>query len=180
MASFGTLLKHFLRLYLLSGLIILLLSGCSLEPDSRYDPNADARQSFEQARLTAVQNERYLMVVFGADWCPDCLKLHDNLNSSNVSSYMREHMDFITVDVGEKDRNLELADELGVTIDRGIPVAVFFNPDGTPLGTTNDGQLEPSRHFTSRQILRFVNAVVEHRQISSPIVKARAKDPTSL
>ncbi|MFT7653221.1 MAG: thioredoxin 1 [Candidatus Azotimanducaceae bacterium] len=179
MASFGPFLKYFLRPYLLAGMAIVLLTGCSQESDSRYDPHADARQSFEQARLTAVQNERYLMVVFGADWCPDCLKLHDNLKSSEVSSYMREHMDFITVDVGERDRNLALANELGVTIDRGIPVAVFFKPDGTPLGTTNDGQLEPSRHFTSRQILRFVKAVVEHSQISSPIVKTRAKDPTS-
>lgn len=146
-----------------------------MESDSRFDPNADARQSFEQARLTAVENKRYLMVVFGADWCPDCLKLYDNLRSSEVSFYMQEHMDFITVDVGERDRNLEFADHLGVNIDRGIPVAVFFNPDGTPLGTTNDGQLEPSRHFTSRQILRFIKAVVEHRKILSSI----AKEPIS-
>ena len=114
------------------------------------------------------------MVVFGADWCPDCRNLHDNLNSPEVAAYLEDHMDFVTIDVGKKDRNLALASELGVTVANGIPVAVFFNPDGTQLGTTNQGQLEPSRHFTSGQILKVVRAVVEHRQISLPVMPAKA------
>jgi hypothetical protein len=27
----------------------------------------------------------------------------------------------------------------------GIPVAVFFDPEGVVIGTTNEGQLEPAR-----------------------------------
>ncbi len=173
MATPGTNLINRLAPYLLIAVISVWLPGCSLEQDPRYDPRADARQSLEQAQQIAIRNNRYLMVVFGADWCPDCLKLYDNLQNSDVSDYMREHMDFITVDVGDRDRNLDLAEQLGVTIANGIPVAVFFNPDGTPLGTTNNGQLEPSRHFTSRQILRFVKAVVEHRLVLDSLKQAQ-------
>jgi protein disulfide-isomerase len=153
-------------------LLLGTLIACSppTDPDSHYYPERDARSSFERALAQATAELRYLMVIFGADWCPDCRKLHDNLHSSDVTAYMQEHMDFVTVDVGRKDRNLALAAELGVTVENGIPVAVFFNPDGTQLGTTNEGQLEPSRHFTSRQILKFINAVVEHHQILTPTV----------
>jgi thioredoxin 1 len=157
-------------------LLCLILSACAPppEPEIRYNPNASARSVFEVALDGATAEGRYLMVIFGAEWCPDCRNLHDNLHSPEVAAYMEDHMDYVTVDVGRKDRNLDLASELGVTVGNGIPVAVFFNPDGTQLGTTNDGQLEPSRHFTSRQILKFVSRVVEHRQISTLIVPKKS------
>ena len=40
------------------------------------------------------------MVIFGAEWCPDCRNLHDNLHSPEVAAYMEDHMDYVTVDVG--------------------------------------------------------------------------------
>ena len=83
--------------------------------------------------------------------------------------FLKSHMEYLTIDVGRKDRNLDLANQLGVHVENGIPVAVFFDPNGVPIGTTNEGQLEPSRYLTSRQILRFVSAVVEHRQVTRPI-----------
>lgn len=143
----------------------LLLSGCE---QPKYDPSVNAPAAFEQALSSASEDGRHLMVVFGADWCPDCRKLHENLHTTEVSAYLRDHMNILTVDVGDKNRNLELASRLGVSIGNGIPVAVFFGPDGKPLGATNEGQLEPSRHFTSRQILKFLRTVVDERRITQP------------
>ena len=148
-------------------LIVLIWSLFACE-QYQYDPNADAEEEFAAALSDAVDEDKYLMVVFGADWCPDCRKLHENLQSPEVSNYMRDHMDFLTVDIGDRDRNLEFAARLGVSIENGIPVAVFFDPNGDPIGATNSGQLEPSRYLTSRQILRFVEAVVNERRITRP------------
>ena len=145
-------------------LVVITLTGEA----ARYPVGVDARAAYESARVEARQREQFLMVVFGADWCPDCLRLHENLKSPEVTAYLEDHMRYVTVDVGRKDTNLELAGELGVTVEQGIPVAVFFDPSGQPIGTTNDGQLEPSRHFTSRQILKFVRQVVEERRITAP------------
>ena len=149
----------------LSIIAALALTACERH---NYDPNADAQAEFDIALTEATAAERYLMVVCGADWCPDCMKLHENLESSEVREYMRDHMDFMTVDIGDRDRNLGFAASLGVSIENGIPVAVFFGPSGKPIGATNNGQLEPSRYLTSRQILRFVQAVVDERRITTP------------
>ena len=163
-------------------LLIFLMAPCSLfgldsrVSDSkikRYDPDHDARAVFSSARAMAVRADRHLMVVFGADWCPDCRKLHENLMSDEVTSYMRDHMDFLTVDVGRKDLNIDFAKELGVTVSNGIPVAVFFDSNGDLIGTTNRGELEPSRYFTSTQILAFVKKIVEQQSISKPVVNKR-------
>lgn len=145
-------------------LLILCLVGCA-EP-VRYDPDADSSALLAKAQAAALADGRHLMVVFGAEWCPDCRKLHDNLTSPEVRDYLDDHMDYVTIDVGDKDRNLDLADNFGVTVANGIPVAVFFDEHGEVIGTTNEGQLEPSRYLTSRQILKFVRAIVEERKVS--------------
>jgi len=61
-----------------------------------------------------------------------------------------------------------VAAELGVTLSKGIPVAIVFDPDGNVIGTTNEGELEPARHYSSKQILRFVKDIVEQSRITYP------------
>jgi hypothetical protein len=75
---------------------------------------------------------------------------------------------FANVDVGKFNRNSEVAKELGVDLARGIPVAIFFDPAGNKIGTTNDGQLEPARFYTSKQILKFVRDIAERSSIQAP------------
>ena len=65
-------------------------------------------------------------------------------------------------------RHVDLATDLGVDLQRGIPVAIVFGPDGNVIGTTNAGQLEPARFYTSKQILKFVRDIVEKSLIAAP------------
>ena len=161
------------KLFVITNLVGAHLSISAAQNDLtpaslRYNPENEARVVFDDELSIAVNNNRYLMVVFGADWCPDCLKLYENLVSPEVATYMRNTMHFMTVDVGRKDRNIEFAEELGITVSNGIPVAVFFSPNGEVIGTTNNGELEPSRSFSSKKILKFVRTVVEHHRVTDP------------
>ena len=61
-----------------------------------------------------------------------------------------------------------IAEALGISLTRGIPVAIFFDPEGAVIGTTNDGQLEPARHYSSKQILKFVRDIAERSRILAP------------
>ncbi|MEM7077411.1 MAG: thioredoxin family protein [Pseudomonadota bacterium] len=145
--------------------LVATLTGCEA---ARFDPKQDAGSAFTAALTRATDQGRFLMVVFGADWCTDCRTLYANLQTPEVRKHMEGQMDFLTVDVGDKDRNLEFAESLGVSIKNGIPVAVFFDPQGKPIGATNEGQLEPSRYLTSRQILGFIRAVTDEQKITRP------------
>ena len=133
-----------------------------------YDEEADAREVVAVARAAAIKEQKYLMVTFGANWCMDCRTLSKNLNGEEVSAYTNDRFNFVNVDVGKFDRNKDVADVLGVSLQRGIPVAIFFTPDGEVIGTTNDGQLEPARRYTSKQILRFVRDIAERSLILAP------------
>ena len=136
--------------------------------DLPYDESADAHAIVADARQKARQAGKFLMITVGANWCMDCRTLYRILKTDDVAAYTDGIFDFINVDVGKFNKNRDVAEELGVDLTRGIPVAIFFDPTGTKIGTTNDGQLEPARFYSSKQILKFVRDIAEKSLISAP------------
>lgn len=133
-----------------------------------YDENVDARAAVKSARAEAVRDGRFLMVTFGANWCFDCRTLYHRLNSAEVVDYSEDRFNFVNVNVGKFNQNTDIAADLGVTLSRGIPVAIFFDPDGEVIGTTNEGQLELARRYSSKQILMFIKDIAERSRILAP------------
>lgn len=133
-----------------------------------YDENVNARAVVNSARERALHDGRFVMVTFGANWCQDCRTLHRHLQSREVADYTEDLFYFVNVNVGKFNQNADIAAELGVTLTKGIPVAVFFDPDGQLIGTTNEGQLEPARRYSSQQILRFIRDIAERSRILAP------------
>jgi thiol-disulfide isomerase/thioredoxin len=125
-----------------------------------YSASADARRD--------IANGKMVMVTFGANWCPDCLTLHKDLEDPVTREYANAKFEVVNVDVGEFDKNAAVAAELGVAPVNGIPLAVFFSSDGRPICDTRRGELEPSRHYTSSEILDFLKEVAEHRRVVNP------------
>ena len=103
---------------------------------------------------------------FYAQW--DCLTLHKDLEDSVTREYANAKFEIVNVDVGEFDNNAAVARELGVAPVNGIPLAVFFSSDGRPICDTRRGELEPSRHYTSSEILDFLKEVADHRRVVNP------------
>lgn len=136
--------------------------------DVPYDETADAATLIVEAREQARAENKFLMVTFGANWCLDCRTLHHHLTTEPVVGYTRDLFHFVNVDVGKLNHNRDVAEGLGVSLERGIPVAIVFDRDGAMLGTTNDGQLEPARYYSSRQILKFVRDIAERGRIVAP------------
>lgn len=133
-----------------------------------YKDEVDAKAEVASARAAAVRDGRFLMITFGANWCVDCRTLHKTLGSKKVVEYTNDRFMFVNVNVGEFNRNIDVAIDLGVTLGRGIPVAIFYDPSGDVIGTTNGGELEPARLYTSAQILRFVKDIAERSEILAP------------
>ena len=133
-----------------------------------YDVAANAATLIADAQIRATAERKFLMVTFGANWCLDCRTLDHHLTTEPVASYTRNLFHFVNVDVGKMNVNREVAQSMGVSLNRGIPVAIVFDREGKLLGTTNDGQLEPARHYSSQQILKFVRTIAERERIVAP------------
>ncbi|MFI4865861.1 MAG: thioredoxin family protein [Steroidobacterales bacterium] len=59
-----------------------------------------------------------VLLVFGANWCPDCRELGKALNGSS-HALISGHFQVVKVDVGRFDKNLDLANQYGNPIKMG-------------------------------------------------------------
>jgi len=140
-----------------------------LDPSSGpYSGDDDALGEITVARADARDQGHFLMVTFGANWCYDCRNLHRMLETDELRAYTEGLFDFVFVNVGRMNQNRQVAERLGVDFSRGIPVAILYAPDGTLIGITNDGELEPARYYSSKQILKFIRDVAERSRIAAP------------
>jgi len=133
-----------------------------------YHADADARKDIAAAQARARTLHKSVMVIFGANWCADCVVLHRTLEAPETRDYVESHFEIVSVDVGQFNKNLDVAKSLDVNLTRGIPAAAFLAWDGASIGNTNNGELEPSRNYHSDQILRFLHQVVDNHKITTP------------
>jgi thiol-disulfide isomerase/thioredoxin len=132
-----------------------------------YRSDLDARTALEDGKARAAASGKMLMVTFGANWCPDCLTLHQNLFAPETRAYAQEHFELVEIDVGDAKKSMAVQRDLGIAV-TAIPLAVFYAPTGELVGDTFAGELKPSRHFSSREIRDFLREVVDYHRIVSP------------
>jgi thiol:disulfide interchange protein len=108
-------------------------------------------ESIDQARAEALLNHKVLMVEFEADWCSDCWDLSKSLQERDIRDYLVRHVEALHVDVGQFNRNLDIARYLGVDVNQGIPAAVFFLPEQVPA----------FRKIGNAQILAYIHQLAE-------------------
>jgi thioredoxin-related protein len=132
-----------------------------------YRSDLDARTAIDQGKKRAAESGKMLMVTFGANWCPDCLTLHDNLHATDTHAYIEKHFEIVQIDVGDANKSAAVQRDLGIAV-TAIPLAVFYSPSGELIGDTFAGELKPSRHYTSLQIRDFLREVVDYHRIVSP------------
>jgi len=154
---------------------LLLSTVCLAAPQEKkapepgpYNEQADAKKDLAAAQARAREGHKMVMVIFGGNWCGDCRVLHKTLESADLRDYVTSHFEIVSVDIGKFDKNLDVVKSVGTTLDKGVPAAAFLASDGTVIGVTNNGELEPSRNYGTKQILGFLHEVVDHHKIVKP------------
>ena len=132
-----------------------------------YRSDVDVRTAVEAGKARAAESGKMLMVTFGANWCPDCLNLQRNLRDPQTHAYAERNFEMVNIDVGDSVKSARVERDLDMAVNT-IPLAVFYSSDGKPICDTQRGELKPSRHYSSREILGFLREVVDYRRAVSP------------
>ena len=132
-----------------------------------YRSDVEALTALAEGKARAAESGKMLMVTFGANWCPDCVTLHQNLLAPETRAYAEKHFEIVEIDVGDAKKSAAVQRDLGISVNV-IPLAVFYSPAGELVGDTYAGQLKPSRHFSSLEIRDFLREVVDYHRIVSP------------
>jgi protein disulfide-isomerase len=145
------------RLFLLLALLATFAGAAPLP----YDEAADAKAAVQQALVAARESKVPVLVIFGANWCEDCRALDLALKSGKNAELVAREFKVVKVDVGNFDRNLDLAAAYGNPIKKGIPAAVVLSPSNQVLYATRAGELADARRMSESGIYDFFKGVAQ-------------------
>jgi ketosteroid isomerase-like protein len=122
-----------------------------------YPADADAQQEISEALQAAGKSHKRVMLVFGGNWCYDCHVLDAALHSPEIAPTLNRNFVVVHVDVGEYNKNLDLAKKYEVPLERGVPAAAILDPDGKLVVSQRNQEFEKARSMAPEDILAFLN-----------------------
>lgn len=120
-----------------------------------YDERADAHADLRQALAQAQSDHKNVLLVFGANWCADCRDL-DKAMHGKSRSLIDGRFEVVKIDVGNFDKNLDIARHYGDPIKKGIPAVVELSADDQLIYSTKGGELADARKMGDQGIYDFL------------------------
>lgn len=121
-----------------------------------YDESADPQRDLQAALAKARKDHKRVLVVFGANWCPDCRELDKEFHAGGrTQALVAERYEVVKVDVGRFDKNLDFAKLYGEPIKKGIPSVVVVTPTNEVVYQTRAGELADARSMGADGIYGF-------------------------
>ena len=137
--------------YTLIPLLLLLMTAACGRPNPGT-PAADYENLLDQAAQTG----RKVLIVFGADWCPDCHALEAHLKTAPLRDFVQKNDLVQKVEVCRFDCNMDFAARFGHPEAEGIPALVIVDAQGKQLVATNNGEFASARSMSAQPILSFL------------------------
>jgi len=132
-----------------------------------YDPKADANVLIADALSAAKENHQNVLLMFGANWCIWCHRLHHTLaTDTEVAAALEKDFILVMVDVNTRNgtkRNADVNERYGNPIQHGLPVLVVLDETGKPLTTQETGSLEEGDGHSPAKILAFLRECAPSR-----------------
>lgn len=121
-----------------------------------YDESADPQRDLQAALAAARKENKRVLVVFGANWCPDCRALDREFHAGGkTDALVAERYEVVKVDVGRFDKNLDFVKLYGEPIKKGIPSVVVVTPVNEVVYQTKAGELADARSMGPDGIYGF-------------------------
>lgn len=95
-----------------------------------YDPEADAAADLAQTLAAAKAESKKAILAFGANWCHDSRALAAHFETPRFQTLIQNNYKLTYIDVGQKDRNIDLAQKFGVESIVGTPTVFITDKDG--------------------------------------------------
>jgi thioredoxin-related protein len=125
-----------------------------------YDTKADGKVLIAAAVDRARADHKRVLLMFGANWCIWCHRLHGTFESdAAVADALRKNFELVPIDVNTRKgvaRNADVDERYGHPTKEGLPVLVVLDEHGRQLTTQETGALEDGPKHSPAKVLAFL------------------------
>ena len=121
-----------------------------------YPATANAHEDIRQAILKAAAEHKNVLLVFGGNWCIDCHLLDLYFHDPGNASLLAANYVLVDVNIGEYDRNLDLASKYGIPLSKGVPALVVLDGAGHVLYAQRNAEFENMRVKDASAVTAFL------------------------
>lgn len=159
---FKSLIKNLTILY--SFLFCLLLNGEIMLDDNDklplnlplpYDGKTYSVDDLNNFINLTIQSGKQPILIFGANWCPDCRIFSGTINIPKIKSYIDSNFDILYIDVKRYEINMKLMEEYGIPSAEGIPRVLVFDINKKLLNNLNTAEWRTARDRSKQDIFNF-------------------------
>lgn len=120
-----------------------------------YDGNVYSVNDLNKFIKATIQSDKQPILIFGANWCPDCRIFSGTMNIPKIKSYIDKNFHILYVDVKRYEINMELMEEYGIPSAEGIPRVLVFDKNKNLLNNSNTAEWRTARDRSTQEIFNF-------------------------
>jgi thioredoxin 1 len=122
-----------------------------------YHDAKEAPAEIAAALAAATKDRKRVLLVFGGNWCYDCHVLDTAFHSKEIAPLVNENYHVVHVNVGDYDKNLDLAKKYEIPLEKGVPSLAVLDPTGKLIVSQKKGEFESTTRIGPENVIEFLN-----------------------
>ena len=124
-----------------------------------YDGTIYSVENLNKFLNETIADNKQPILMFGANWCPDCRIFAGTMNIPKIKSYIEEKFNVLYIDVKRYEINMELMEEYGIPVAEGIPRLLVFDKEKNLLNDSRTTEWRTARDRSSQEIFDFFQEI---------------------
>ena len=121
-----------------------------------YPADANAGADIRAALGRAAAGHKRVLLVFGGNWCYDCHVLEAAFHSAEIAPLLKP-FEVVHVDIGEYNKNLDLARRYEVPAEKGVPALAVLDSDGKLVFSQKQHEFSATRRLGPEDLIAFLD-----------------------
>ena len=144
------------KLLVLAALLALAAGTANSATHDIYPDPSQARADLAAALKSAAATHRRVLLDFGGNWCGDCQVLDLYFHDARNKPILDANFVLVHINIGYMDTNLDIAEQFGVPIKKGVPALAVLSERGTLLYSQKNGEFEAMGRMESSSVTEFL------------------------
>ena len=120
-----------------------------------YDGKVYSEDDLNKFISSTIYKEKQPILIFGANWCPDCRIFSGTINIPKIKSFIDDNFEILYIDVKRYEINMSLMEEYGIEPAEGIPRVLVFDKNKRLLNSANTTEWRTARDRSTQEIFNF-------------------------